>query len=95
MKCILQLAWARLKDIASFAWIPLLMARLNEVTPTLLSYKHDFMNDVETMEIVSRPYDGKEYDLGKVGFLVQPRFKYGSYVSKMPIFSFKKNLYTS
>jgi hypothetical protein len=46
------------------------------------------------MEVISRPYDVEEYDLDKVGFLVQPGFKYGSYILKMQVFSFRKNLYT-
>lgn len=78
-----------MKD-ASFAWILLLMARLIEVTPLLLSCEHDNLYNAKTMEVVSRSYDVEKYDLDKVGFLVQSGFKYGSYVSKMQVFSFSK-----
>ena len=92
----MQLAWARLRDAASFAWILLLMSRLSEGRKALLECDHGALFNANEMDWVSGSWlnELEEYDFDKVGFLVQPGFSYGGQVSKMLVFPFRKNLYT-
>lgn len=49
----MQLAWARLRDAASFAWILLLMARVSEGPKTLLECDHAALFNANEMEWVT------------------------------------------